>query len=90
MTTRVEIDRQDLYTFVGSLTRRLRLFGQSLISLYQLGTVTDSEVGVDELGVLLVQDAGRLKAARDLLCDKCRLLEVIDSFEIRKGRGRHK
>lgn len=80
----IEVDNQDLHSFLGSLSRRLQLYGESLMGLVHLGEGTES---IDELGNLLCQDATRLKAGRDLLCERCRLHEMVDILETRKVKG---
>ena len=87
MKDKVEVDQKDLYSFLGTLSKRLQLRGESLMGLVHLGMGTVNEESIDELGDLLRQDATRLKATRDLLCDRCRFHEVIDVFEIRKSKG---
>lgn len=78
-----EVENQDFYSFLGSLSKRLQLYGESLLGLAHLGGETFSTESIDELGALLCQDSRRLATARGALCNRCRMHDVVEKIEVR-------
>lgn len=82
-----EVENQDFYSFLGSLSKRLQLYGETLLGLAHLGGETFSTESINELGALLCQDSRRLTKAREVLCDRCRLHDVVEKIEVRMVKG---
>lgn len=80
-----EVERKDFHSYLGSLSRRLQLYGMSLIGMD--ATIDEPVV---ELGDVLYQEAKRLELAREVLCDRCRLEEVVEKIEVAKSSNRRR
>jgi len=83
----IEVENQDFYSFVGSISKRLQLYGESLLGVAHQGGETFSTESIDELGAMLCQDSRRLATARGALCDRCRLHDVVEKIEVRIVNG---
>lgn len=85
--SKIELERPDLGTLLGSLASRLRNYGLSLMGR----AFMDSKPGdqdfkdADRLWASLEDTAAMLDAVKTRLCRTCRLIEVVDEVAIGKA-----